>query len=670
MAFGVKNRRFVYLGIIIICLLILALSISGLFRFTTYAKREKNPMLKEIIDEDSKKEQRLSQGTAEQNISQEIYGIYLPTYDKEGNEIAIIRGAHTAFLENNLYKIAKPEVEITTDNMNKKGKEEKEEKEEGKHQPKVIVITSDFGEMNKATNRGLLHGNVVTRLGDKLKIYTNDLKYSPNDKVVNTDGHVIVQGDQMRITGDGFEVKLSNKIATIKDDPEMEIISDRDKIFLFSDKGVITNRNIEENIFIRSSGELVFENEGESATFHENVRISKGDSTIFADKLFIPFDMEDESLKTIVATGNILASDGKKTAKGETLTWDTKKEIGILEDDPVAEFFDEKITLTAAKMIFSKVNSKIKIPVSGQLTTIVNLSSAKKDKDKDKKAESIFLSSGKGKTNEKITVNWKGSMTFQQSLHQAIFEDDVVVSKGKSTLSCGKLLLTFNAENDKLEEMEATKDVHMVEEKEGTSREAYGDKFTWNSARNYIELFGSPVASVDDGEKYIAAPKISFSEEDKKVFAEGKGNLSVKSQFGKESDKPEPIEISWDKEMIYNGSGKMANFYEMVKVTKGTQKLDCDRLDVFFDDQDKIIKATAFGNVYLASPDIDNTEGLGTLLEWDMVKGLAVLTGNPLAELRRSGARTFSEKIFFDIKTKRVHWKGRPHWKIYEIEKK
>jgi LPS export ABC transporter protein LptC/lipopolysaccharide transport protein LptA len=670
MALSVKNRRFVYLGIIVMCLLILALSISGLFRFTTYAKRDKNPMLKEIIDEDSKKEQRLSQGTAEQDVSQEIYGLYLPTYDKEGNEIAIIRGAHTAFLKNNIYKIAKPEVEITTDNMNKKGKEDKESKE-GKHQPKVIVVTSDFGEMNKTTNRGLLYGNVITRLGDKLKIYTDDLKYSPDDKVVNTDGHVTVQGDQMRITGDGFEVKLSDKIATIKNDPEMEITSNRDQIFLFSDKGVITNRNIEENIFIRSNGELVFENEGESATFHENVRISKGNSTIFADKLFIPFDSKNESLKTIVATGNILASDGKKNAKGETLTWDSEKEIGILEDDPVAEFFDEKITLTGAKIIFSKVHGRIEVPVSGQLTTIVNSSSAKKNKkkDKEKKADSIFLSSDNGKTNEKITVNWKGKMTFEQSKSQAIFEDDVVVSKGKSTLSCGRLLITFNAENDKLEEMEATKDVHLVEEKEGSSREAYGDKFTWTSTRNYIELFGSPVASVDDGEKYIAAPKISFAEEDKKVFAEGKGNLSVKSQFGKESETPEPIEISWDKEMIYNGSGKIANFYEMVKVTKGTQKLDCDRLDIFFDDEDEINKATAFGNVYLASPDIDNTEGLGTLLEWDMVKGLAVLTGNPLAELRRSGARTFSEKIFFDMKTQRVHWKGRPHWKIYETQK-
>lgn len=616
-------------------------------------------MIKEIIDEDSKKEQKLSQGTEGQDVSQEIYGIYLPSYDKNGKEVAVIRGAHTVLFDNKLYKIAKPELEFTTDSKNK----------EDKLQPKVIVVTSDFGEMDKTTNKGFLYGNVVTRLEDDLKIYTDDLKYSPDDKFVNTDGPVTVQGNRMRITGEGFTVRLSDKKAFIKNDPEMEIISDKDDMFLFTEKGVITNRNIAENIFIRCSGELVFENEKKLATFHENVRISRGKSTIFADKLLVPFDSKNESLKKVVATGNVLASDGEKNAKGETLTWDSDKKIATLEDDPVAEFFDDKVAITAAKIIFSKVHGRIEIPVSGQLTTVVNLSSAKKDKNNEnKKAESIFASSDKSKSSEKITVNWKGEMTFQQSNNQAIFEDDVVVTRGKTTLNCGRLLIYFNEGNDKLEEMEATKDVHLIEREEESLREAHGDKFTWASTRSYIELFGDPMASVNDGEKYITAPKISFSEDDKKVFAEGKGNLIAKSQTEKESKEQEPIEINWDKEMIYNGSGNIANFYQMIKVTKGNEKLDCDRLDVFFDEQDKVKKATAFGNVYLASPDIDNTEGVGTLLEWDLVKGLAVLTGNPLAELRRSGARTFSEEIYFDIKTKRVHWKGRPHWKIYETQ--
>ena len=53
---------------------------------------------------------------------------------------------------------------------------------------------------------------------------------------------------------------------------------------------------------------------------------------------------------------------------------------------------------------------------------------------------------------------------------------------------------------------------------------------TWN----YIELYGSPMASVKDGERQISAPKISFSEDENKMLAEGKGNLLVKTHTEKE----------------------------------------------------------------------------------------------------------------------------------------
>jgi len=156
-----------------------------------------------------------------------------------------------------------------------------------------------------------------------------------------------------------------------------------------------------------------------------------------------------------------------------------------------------------------------------------------------------------------------------------------------------------------------------------------------------------------------------FLEAENKTLTEEESDLTAKANSEKKVKKAENLIINWNKEMIYNGRDQVANFYETIKVIKGKNKLDCDRLDVFFDDQDKIEKATAFGNVYLNSPESDNTEGLGTLLEWDLIKDVAVLTGNPLAELRRDGQRTFSKKIYFDISTQRVHWEGKPHWKIY-----
>ena len=653
----IKQRRYIYLGIIIICLLFLALSISGLFRFTTYAKREKNPTIKDVIDEDTRREQKLSQVSETENVSQEIYGLYLPSYDENGKAVSVIRGAYTIFLNNKTYKITKPEIEFAGD----------DNKDDNNSQTKNIIITADTGEMENATKSGVVYGNVISRLGEDLEIHTEDFTYSSENNTVNTDGPATVLGKQMKVTGIGLEISLSEAKAVMKNDPEMEVTNNKDELFLFSGNETVTNRNTAELIFIRASGELVFEHKKKLATFYDNVRISRGKSTVFSDKLTIPFDSELKSLKQVIASGNVLASDGEKNAKGETLTWDSEREIAILEDDPVAEFFDDKITITAPTIMFSKVHGKMDVPVAGRLITLVNLKSKKQDKkDTNEKTKVIFKPPDKKAVYDTITIDWKGRMTFDQNTNLAIFEDDVVVTKEDTKLYCERLEILFDKENDSLEELEATKDVYLIEKKDGEIREARGDKLIWATTRDYTELYGNnPLATVIDEDKQISAPKITFSETEDKMFAEGKGNLTAKTSSEEDGKDAEDLLINWDKEMIYNGRDQVANFYEMIIVTKGKNKLDCDRLDVFFDDQDEIEKATAFGNVYFNSPDSDNTEGLGTLLEWDLIKDVAVLTGNPTAELRRSGQRTFSKKIYFDINTRRVHWEGKPHWKIY-----
>ena len=653
----IKQRRYIYLGIIIICLLFLALSISGLFRFTTYAKREKNPTIKDVIDEDTRREQKLSQVSETENVSQEIYGLYLPSYDENGKAVSVIRGAYTIFLNNKTYKITKPEIEFAGE----------DNKDDNNSQTKNIIITADTGGMENTTKSGVVYGNVISRLGEDLEIHTEDFTYSSENNTVNTDGPATVLGKQMKVTGVGLEISLSEAKAVMKNDPEMEVTNNKDELFLFSGNETVTNRNTAELIFIRASGELVFEHKKKLATFYDNVRISRGKSTVFSDKLTIPFDSELKSLKQVIASGNVLASDGEKNAKGETLTWDSEREIAILEDDPVAEFFDDKITITAPTIMFSKVHGKMDVPVAGRLITLVNLKSKKQDKkDTNEKTKVIFKPPDKKAVYDTITIDWKGRMTFDQNTNLAIFEDDVVVTKEDTKLYCERLEILFDKENNSLEELEATKDVYLIEKKDGEIREARGDKLIWATTRDYTELYGNnPLATVIDEDKQISAPKITFSETEDKMFAEGKGNLTAKTSSEEDGKDAEDLLINWDKEMIYNGRDQVANFYEMIKVTKGKNKLDCDRLDVFFDDQDEIEKATAFGNVYFNSPDSDNTEGLGTLLEWDLIKDVAVLTGNPTAELRRSGQRTFSKKIYFDINTRRVHWEGKPHWKIY-----
>jgi lipopolysaccharide transport protein LptA len=305
------------------------------------------------------------------------------------------------------------------------------------------------------------------------------------------------------------------------------------------------------------------------------------------------------------------------------------------------------------------------IPVGGQLITTVSVGSKRSDEqDGNKEIKSIIPSTDKNETYESITITWSGRMSFQQVENQAIFEEDVVVNKKESKLYCGELVVTFDNKNETMQKLEATRDVFSIEKKGDSFRETRGEKMVWFPKENYIELYGNPLASAKDGEKKITAPKIFFSEEENKMLAEGKGNLLVKTHAKKEEDS-EFVDINWDKKMVYNGKNKTAIFYGMVNTVKGEEKLDCDRLDVLFHDKEKIKKITASGNVYIESPRLDNTEGFGTLLVWDLTEDRAVLTGDPLAELRKSGTRTFSEKIYYDMNSQRVHWEGKPHWQIY-----
>ncbi len=655
-------------------------------------------MLKQIMDDGSRSKQKSAMDYNPKDVTQEVFGLYLPNYDEDGQEVSVVRGAYTILLRDRMYRITNPEIEFANF-----GNED-----EHKNKPKNIIITSELGEIDKVTKEGFLYGNVITRLENGVQIFTDDLKYLDENKIVFTNGFVTVKAKGAKITGSGFEVSMHDSKVRIKNDPEMEIYSTGDILFsepedTSTDDGqnsktavTATGGNISENLFIRSTDELVFEYRNKLATFYDNVRISKGKSTTFCDKLLILFSSEVQDVDRIIASGNVLASDGEKTAKGESLSWSTVDKVAVLEDDPFAEFFNNNFTISAATIKFFKEQSKMVVPVSGQLTTTAKKQEQKGRDQNGKSGRPVILSPELDI--QDVTITWKGKMSFDQVANQAVFEKEVVVNKEDTKLYCDKLVI-INDDEGTLKNLVATNNVHLIEKREDSRREAKGDKIIWTAQGNYTELYGSPVASVKDGEKYLTAPKITFSETAQEMFAEGKGEMIVGSQEGKtevvvdsesgkgvvvvdsqrgntevaadsqevkEEEDSGVIHINWEDNMAYDGIIKTANFYGLVKVTKENEKLDCDKLEVLFKDKNKIKKLIASDNVYIESPDMESSSGVGTLLIWDFSKNVAVLTGDPLAELRRSGARTFSRKIYFDINTKRVHWEGKPHWLVYE----
>ena len=115
-----------------------------------------------------------------EEVSQAIEGLYLPTYDEAGKEQLVLRGEHAVFVNNRLYKITNPAIDVYY---------------EGKTST-PITITALHGEMDKVTNVGILYDNVAIKLTEKVNAYTNNLKYEPDKRRIHTDDTVTIIGER------------------------------------------------------------------------------------------------------------------------------------------------------------------------------------------------------------------------------------------------------------------------------------------------------------------------------------------------------------------------------------------------------------------------------------------------------------------------------------------
>ncbi|HEY4481611.1 MAG TPA: LPS export ABC transporter periplasmic protein LptC, partial [Candidatus Brocadiaceae bacterium] len=573
-------------------------------------------------------------------------------------------GKSTYLLSNNIYKIIEPEIEVMDSAANT---------ENG---TQSVLITSDSGEMDNTSNEGYLSDNVVVHLDPETQLNTDYLRYLPEKKYVYTDDPVTINGKGVKIVGQGCEIDLINKKMWIKKDAEMEMDGIKNDLFFLSKDNASQNdaqsssedtiRSGEpgtkeiplEKTFIRSSGQLIFDRNTDTniMTFNDNVEVKKGSSTVFSDKLVVYLDPETRQTKQAIASGNVLASQGTKIAKGSFLTWDVNTQSAILEDAHKAEFVKDDLNIDALKMIFYKDANKIDVPSSGSLIAKIK---GKADKKK--------TSAATDKAENNISVKWEGKMNFQDETREASFEKGIEVKREESTLLCDNLNVTFNDHDYNLQTLNATEKIHIIDKRGDLFSEAVGDQATWDAKNKLTVLRGQPFAILREGNKrQILAPRVLFYEDGNSVLCEGNGSLYEKGDetLSKEDGEESDIKVTWSKKMLYNNELKKASFYGEAQVTQGGQKLNADQIDTYLNNNKKINKIIATGNVYFCSKGLDGSEGLGSLLTWDLIQNVALLTGNPKAELRKEGSRTFSEKVYFDMAGKRVTWEGRPHWQL------
>ncbi len=649
-------RRYVLITIPLACLIIILVSLI------VYRPTENKAKPKETPAPLKQSQERPPNTDA---IRQSVEELSMPSYDEKGKEILVLRGENTILLNDNVYKIIAPEIEVMDSTDTENGTQ-------------TILITSDKGEMNNVSREGYLSDNVVVHFDVDTKLNTDYLRYLPNKNQVYTDNPVTILGNGTKITGEGCEIDLINKKMWIKKDAVMEMGGMKNDPFSMPDKSpqqevqtssedTVPTETADakevktEKTVIRSSGQLIFEKQVDAQilTFNDQVVMRIGATTVFSDKLIIYIDPATKQAKQSIAIGNVLASQEGKIAKGNVLTWDVNTQSATLEDDRQAEFVQEGMNLYAGKMIFYKNIGRIDVPFAGSL----QVEPKKKGKTAGNADESGV---------NVVNIAWEGSMVYVSDIREATFEKEVAVRRENSLLSCDHLKIKLSDHDDSILSLKGSENVHIINQKEGgLVSEAVGDQVLWNVKNKISVLRGYPFVILKEGDnRQIFSPKVVFYEGGHNMLCEGEGSLYEKAAAPRSQDEAEnaDLKVKWLKKMFYNDELRKASFYEGVEATKGGEKLDSDQMDAYFDGNQKMTKLIAAGNVYFFSKGLDGNEGLGSFLTWDFIQNTALLTGKPKAELRKGGSRTFSEEVYFNMAKNQITWEGSPHWQVIDTQ--
>ena len=165
-----------------------------------------------------------------------------------------------------------------------------------------VKLTGDKGKFNKENGQLRLEDNVVITTSSGARLTTDSLEWDRKKQVVSTDDPVNIERDNMIAVAIGVTGEPNLSKVSLEKDVRVDIKPDQ-------------GQGNEEKIIITCDGPLEIEYEKNIATFYNNVKVEREDSTIYGDRLDIYFSTIDSSdsppgfmhnkIEKIVAKGNV-----------------------------------------------------------------------------------------------------------------------------------------------------------------------------------------------------------------------------------------------------------------------------------------------------------------------------------------------------------------------------
>ncbi|MFH1355280.1 MAG: LPS export ABC transporter periplasmic protein LptC [Candidatus Omnitrophota bacterium] len=204
-----------------------------------------------------------------------------------------------------------------------------------------VKLTGDKGKFNKENGKLNLEDNVVITTSSGAKLTTDSLEWDRKEQVVSTKDPVNIERNSMMAVAIGAKGEPNLNKVSLEKDVRVDIEPDQ-------------AQDSKEKIMITCDGPLEIEYEKNMATFYNNVKVEREDSTIYGDRLDIYFSR----------AGTRDSSQGFMNNKIEKIV--AKGNVKIVRDENVS-YSQEAIYTAADKKIVLSGRPKLVISSAGDL---------------------------------------------------------------------------------------------------------------------------------------------------------------------------------------------------------------------------------------------------------------------------------------------------------------
>ncbi len=189
-----------------------------------------------------------------------------------------------------------------------------------------VKLTADRGDFSKTDGKVHLEQNVVVTTSSGTRLTTDSLDWDRKNQLVTTDDVVNIQRENMVTVARGAKGEPNLKKVALQKDVQVNINP------VNPDKG---EAGVKEKIVITCDGPLEIDYEKNIATFNNNVKVLREDSTIYSDQMdiyFISAGKEEKGAKDTKGSDNapgfmgskiekIIARGNVKVIRGENISY-------------------------------------------------------------------------------------------------------------------------------------------------------------------------------------------------------------------------------------------------------------------------------------------------------------------------------------------------------------